>query len=165
VDQGTLENGGHFNFPKMYALRHFVPQIERFCSLLGFDSSPTEVSNRFSNKNGYNGSNRNATYPEQILNHNARNEQLATRDWNISAVLRISHYTHLNPNHSSSAFQPIPSPAMKSRRYDRGHNNIREFRDSIDKIPPARQNSLHNLTLVSQSRLELAYLVLALGGN
>jgi hypothetical protein len=78
VKRTILENSGHFNFPKMHAMRHFVPQIERFGSLLGFDSSLTEVSHKFSIKNGYNASNRNASYPEQILNYNARNEQMAT---------------------------------------------------------------------------------------
>jgi hypothetical protein len=163
VDQGTLENGGHFNFPKMHALRDFVPQNERFGSLLGFDSSLAEVSHKFSIKNGYNASIRNATYPEQILNYNARNEQMATRDWNISAALSTLNSTQLNPNHSSFAFPPIPSAAVKSLQYDRGHNKINDFRDLMDKIPPARQNSLHNLTPVSQSRLELADLLLALG--
>jgi hypothetical protein len=75
-----LENGGHFNFPKMHAMPHFVPQIERFGSLLGFDSSLTEVSHKFSIKSSYEGFNRNATYREQILNYNARNEQMATWD-------------------------------------------------------------------------------------
>jgi hypothetical protein len=129
VDHGTLENGGHFNFPKMHALRHFVPQIERFSFLLGFDSLLTQVSHKFSIKNGYSASNRNATYPEQILNYNARNDQMATRGWNISAALSESNSTHYNPNHSSSAFPPIPSPAMKSLDYDRGHNKIMHFRD------------------------------------
>jgi hypothetical protein len=141
-----LENGGHFNFPKMHAMRHFVPQIERLCSLLGLNSSLTEVSHKFSIKNGYNASNRNATYPEQILNHNARNQQMATRDWNISTALSKSNSTRLNPNHSSSAFSPIPSPASKSLQYDRGHSKIKDFRDLMDKILPVQQNSLHNLT-------------------
>jgi hypothetical protein len=163
--QGTLEQVGHFNFPKMHAVRQFVPQIERFSSLLGFDSSLTQGSRKLSINNGYNASNRNATYPEQILNHNARNEQMATRDWNINAALSKSNSTDLNPNHSSSAFPPIPSLAMKSLQYNRGHNKIQEFVNLMGKIPPARQNSLHNLALVSPSRLEIADVVLALGRN
>jgi hypothetical protein len=113
----------------MHALRHIVPQIEQCGSLLVFDNSLTQVSHKFSIKDGYNASNQNATDPEQILNHNVRNEQMATRDWNISAALCKSNSTHLNRNDSSSAFPPIPSPALKSLQYDGGHNKIKDFRD------------------------------------
>lgn len=135
-----LEDNGHFNFPKMHAMRHFAPQIERFGSLLGFDSSVTEVSHKFYVKHGYNASNRNANYPEQILNYNARNEQMATRNWNINAA-------RSKPNSPSFAFPPIPSPTLKSLQYDRGRQKIKGFRDLLNKIPLSQRNSLHKLTL------------------
>ena len=79
-----LEDGGRFNFPKMHAMRHFVPQIERFGTLIGFDSSITEVSHKFLIKHGYNASNRGVSYTEQVLNYNAQSKQMATRDYNIN---------------------------------------------------------------------------------
>jgi hypothetical protein len=146
VKRTILENSGHFNFPKMHDMRHFVPQIEQFGSLLGFDSSLTEVSHKFSIKNGYNASNRNTSYPEQILNYTARNEQVATRDWNVSAVLSKSNPTQPNQNHSPSAFPPIPSPVLKSLQYNSGRGKVKDFRDLMNKIPSAQQSSLHKLT-------------------
>jgi hypothetical protein len=124
----------------MHAMRHFAPQIKRFGSQLGFDSSITEVSHKFYIKNGYNTSNRNVSYPEQILNYNARNEQMATRNWNIIAA-------HGKSNPQSFATPPIPSPTLKSHQYDKGRGKIEGFRDLLNKIPPPQRNSLQKLTL------------------
>jgi hypothetical protein len=55
------ENSGHFKCPKMHAMQHFVPHIERFVSLLSFDSSLTEVTHKFSIQTRYTASNRNAS--------------------------------------------------------------------------------------------------------
>jgi hypothetical protein len=151
----TLEDGGQFNLPKMHAMRHFVPQIERFGSLLGFDSSITEVSHKFSIKHGYNASNRNVSYTEQILNYNARNEQIATRNWNISVARQKFNSQNCDANKTRFAFPPKPASTLKSRQYEKGKGKIKTFRDLLAKVSlPQTHNtdSFYNLTHIFVDR-------------
>jgi hypothetical protein len=141
-----LEDGGQFNFPKMHAMRHFVPQIKRFGSLLGFDSSIAEVSHKVLIKHGYNASNRSVGYTEQISNYNAQSEQMATRHRNVNWARQKSKYEN---RHANKTLPPKPTSTLTSRQYVKGRGKIKNFRDLLTKVSlPQTHTGLYDLTHV-----------------
>jgi hypothetical protein len=65
----TVEDGAHWNFPKIHLMMHFCEQVRRFGTLEQWSTDISERSHRRQIKDGYNAGNRTGDIYLQIINH------------------------------------------------------------------------------------------------
>ncbi|OCK92885.1 uncharacterized protein K441DRAFT_568977, partial [Cenococcum geophilum 1.58] len=73
---------GHFNFPKFYAMTHFMDYIRQFGAANGYNTSNGEAAYKYAVKAYWNRINKQSDFELQICLHNTRRVSvLATESW------------------------------------------------------------------------------------
>jgi hypothetical protein len=78
----VLEEGSHFNFPKIHLMYHFPYQVQRFGSLMQWDTNTSEMAHKGQVKEGYEHSNKTGDYDLQMLNYYMKQDAFAMRAMN-----------------------------------------------------------------------------------
>jgi hypothetical protein len=81
----TVEDGAHWNFPKIHLMMHFCEQVRRFGALGQWSTEIGESSHRRQIKDGYNAGNRTGDIYLQIINHYLRLDAFTVRRLNLDA--------------------------------------------------------------------------------
>ena len=106
-----LEEGSHYNFPKMHIMIHYCDQIEQYRQLPQYSIEVGQAYHR-PLKDIYRRTNHIDATP-QILKTYARDHAFAMRDLNVTA---LSLPSHDSPKDLSSAI--IPPPTTRSAKPD-----------------------------------------------